>query len=206
MEIAITNPSAVDPVHLGDFNYMLPVSTTLTRTLPFPEYQRMARLHALVEAGTVTVTLTPSTAEEAAGVLAPPLSVEHLDIARVAASAVPGVPITFRKSFTAAVTGAADDVTIFAADALPYKFRVLDVYFYLSTVVALSTAKVWTRASGAGTAVTGDTATSTAGRVQAALASNATVLLTPATLDGLFLRRGDRAIAGEIIIVLRRET
>lgn len=203
--LAITNPSSTDTVHLGDFNYTLAESGTLTRTLTQPEFQKMSRLQALIAAETVTAVYTPSADEEASGALTPPLAVEDEDIARVAAAAVPGVPITFRKAFVA--TGApADDVTIFDVNKLPYKFRILSMHHYVSTGVgAPSTHTLRTRAGGAGTALASFDA-NLAGGGLSDLQGNATTVVTPAALEGLFLRRADGISVGELLITIRRES
>lgn len=201
--LAITNLAST-PTPLGDLHSRaLAVGETLSIERAASDLPRMASIIAALAAGTISVTFTPTAAEIASGLLAPPQSVQGADVAPVAATDVFGGPlIVVRKALTSGgSTGTLDDVTLAAVDTLPYKFRVVGAIMYLSTPQAATTATLRSRAAGAGTALaTFDTS------IGVGLPTNtATVVIAPAALEGLFLRR-DRAIVGEVILFLRRES
>jgi hypothetical protein len=118
-----------------------------------------------------------------------------------AASAVQiGAEFTIRKTFAALVTGQADDVTLYAA-AAPFKFRILDVVAKVSAAVALSTLTLRTATGGGGSALSSDLSSATTGTKR----DDATASATVAAAGSVYLRRSDRAVAGEVIITCVRE-
>lgn len=110
---------------------------------------------------------------------------------------------TIWKAVAAAGGGAADDVTIYSANA-PYKFRIIDVAFTtLAGAAGGRTVQLRDTAGGAGntcsdaitaaaTGLTRDAATTPARR-------------TIAKGGTLVLRRSDSAVGGELLILIRRE-
>lgn len=205
----LTNLSA-DRVHVGDFYgvELAPSGSTgdavslTNRSLA--EIPALSRTQDLVAAGTITFEVALDAAELSSGMASPPNSVQAEDLQAVGAAAIAAPVQAFFKSFAAGVAGTPDDVTVYAANALPYKMRILDVIGYVSTAIALSTLTVRDEAAGAGTVVaTLDSAAT--GRVQDATAT-ATALLTPGATKGLFVRRSDRGVAGSVIVLARRES
>jgi hypothetical protein len=109
-----------------------------------------------------------------------------------------------RKSFTAGVAGTPDDVAIFAAGAVPGKMRILAVEGVVATAIVATTLQVRTLAGGLGTLV-GEIAGTPAGHQSSTSTVTATQVVTPGPTIGLFLRRSDRGVAGEVIIRGRYE-
>jgi hypothetical protein len=155
--------------------------------------------------GVLSMSVVYSAEELATGLMQPPWSVEAKDMAPVAAADPAAGLITIRKPFTAGVAGTADDVTIYAAGALPYKLRVLSAMAYIVTAIALSTIEVRSRAGGLGT-LAGTLSSAATGNVDGTVPSNATVALATGATEGLFLRRSDRGVAGEVILTCRMES
>lgn len=207
MDITVTNitsPSA--PVTLGD------IYKTLANTGDFVQFTRkasdlprMTSLQAALAAGAVSIVIVPTADEVASGLLAAPQTVQAVDMAPVAAAGIDAPEITLRVPIVAGVGGAADDVTVYAAGALPYKFRILWARMVVAATPGASTAAVRTRAAGAGTLLA-TMNTGTAGLVPSPNSGFATSVVTPAALDGLFVRRSDNTIGGELHICIRRES
>jgi len=194
--------------------YLVPDLSSFGKEIPplgFQDYdgwmpadvQASARLMADKAAGLIDVAFTFTAAEIASGLLQPPGLIGGDDMQPVAAADLLAVEGTMRKAF-ALGAGAADDVILYPVNTLPFKFRVLDVTVLISTAAAGASVALRTRAAGAGTLIA--TASSAAtGRIPGVF--NATTLVTPAALEGLFLRRlVDSLVAGEVIIRYRRET
>lgn len=204
--LVITNLTS-EQVSLSDaYAVLQPSGSTgesITITRAASDIPRMARLAALVADGSVSVDVTYSDDEKASGFVAPPNSIQASDLAEVLATDAASGLILIRKAFTAAATGSADDVTIFAVNALPFKFRVVDAWCFVATAISSSHAYLRTRAAGSGTLLATFDSGST-GRVN--MSDTATAVATPGSLNGLFLRRSDRAIAGEVFALVRRES
>jgi len=200
--IVLTNLDT-SPLPLGDLgSKSLAVGEVLTIPRPVNALPAMASVIAAVAAGKLSVSVTPTAAELASGLMAPPQSVQAEDTAPVASSAVvAGVPFVIRKAFTAGAPGAADDVELIAANALPRKFRVLAAFAYFSTAIDATVASLRSRAAGAGTLLG---AFSSA--VAVSQSSTPPTAIAPGTLDGLFLRRGDRGVAGEVVVIVQAES
>jgi len=202
--IVVTNIVAV-PVLINDLYATVPVGGSVTTQRSTAQISSMAGLQAAVAAAQVTVAVTLSADEIASGLAVTAGSVQAVDMQPVAATDAVAPTFEIRKSFTAGAAGVVDDIVVYAANALPFKMRVLDVYALVSTagVAGAKTLTVRDEAAGAGTVVAtiDDTAT---GRI-APTAFTASTLLTPGTLKGLFIRRDQRDVAGEVVIVARRE-
>lgn len=102
-----------------------------------------------------------------------------------------------RVAFTAATTGTADDITIFAANA-PCKFRIIDCYLDVTTADSGATGTLYTAAAGGGTACSSALSTTSTGKIRDNITTG-----TPTIAAGgsLYLRRSDRAFAGEIVLI-----
>lgn len=203
MDVTITNISAA-PVAIGDLYTTIPVGGSVTTKRSASQLSAMVGLQKEVEAGTVTVAATMESFETASGLAIPPGTVEAGDAAAVAATAAAAAPLEIRKAFTALGAGVPDDVVIYAVNTLPYKIRVLDAYALVSTAIAATTLDVRDQAAGAGQ-LAATMSSATAGRA-AMTGPNASVVLTPGATIGLFIRRSDRGVAGEVVITARRET
>ena len=211
--VDITNLTT-DPLLLQDLYTTIPAGATITISRPVPALSAMPTLMAAItnmqaaaaitltaaETGSSLVTATPIAFNIANG------SVTAVDVAPVLAATAESADITIRKSFTAAAAGAQDDVTIFAANALPYKMRILDVYVLVSAVgTGAHTLTLRDQAAGAGTSIAVCDSAAT-GRISPSSAFAATTLVTPGVTVGLFLRRADRDAAGEVVVLARRES
>lgn len=203
-QIVLTNLSA-SPLPLADLgSKSLAVGESVTITRPANLLANMLSVVREVAAGTLSATVTPSAAELASGLLAPPQSVQAEDLAPVASTVLPCAPGAFYKAISAGGGGSADDVTLYAVNTLPYKIRVLRAYMRVATPVSGSNCQLRSAAAGGGTLVS-QFDTAAVGQKEDATV-NATVVLTPGTLVGLFLRRSDSAVAGEVVIEFRRES
>jgi hypothetical protein len=204
-DVTITNLTAA-PLHIGDLYATIPANTSITIQRYASDLSRMKALQAAVTAGEAAVSVSLSAAELASGLAVAEGSVQAADVQAVAASDLASASFEIRKSFTAAAAGAQDDVTIYAAGALPYKMRILDAYVLVSTVgTGAATLTVRDEAAGAGTAAAVFSSAAT-GRISPSSAFTATTLLTPGAAKGLFVRRADRDAAGEVVIIARRES
>lgn len=204
MNVVITNISAV-PVAIGDLYTTIPVGGSVTTKRSASQLSAMVSLQKAVEANTVTVAATEESFETASGLAVAPGTVAAADVQPVAATDVAAATFEIRKSFVGAAAGTDDDVTIYAAGALPFKMRILDAYFLCSTGGSgAKTLTIRDEAAGAGTAAAAFDTTST-GRI-APTAFTATTVFTPGAAKGLFLRRIQRDAAGEVVITARRET
>jgi hypothetical protein len=162
----------------------------------------MTQLIKDVSSSILSLAVAYTTEELSTGLMQPPWSVEARDMALVNATDPAAGDFTIRTAFTALGAGVPDDVTIYAANALPFKFRVLDAIAYIGTAIVITTLDVRTRAGGAGTQLANMSSAAT-GRQTNTL--NGSVVATPGTLEGLFVRRSDRGVAGEILLHCRLE-
>jgi len=192
---------------LNDIYVDIDAGQTVVVSRSAAEISSMLGLQAAVADGVLTATITPTADELASSPLASPLSpasVTALATAPVAAAAIDSAPVIFRKAFTAGgASGTLDDVTIYAVNTLPYKVRILEAFALISTAgPGASVLAVRSAAAGGGTLA----ATVPADVLGAArmIGPNASVVLTPGSLVGLFIRR-DRSTVGEIILTARRE-
>jgi len=203
--IVITNLSS-SKIYLSDLAHTLDVGGSVTTERPASALSAMVGLQKAIEAGSVSLTSTPTPEEIASGLMTAPNSITGDDMAEVASTAVLSPEIIIRKAVTAGGGGAADDVTVYAANALPFKFRIIDAWCFISAGNAGGrTITIRDQAAGAGTSA-GTLDAAALGRVDLTPASNASTVFTPGTLIGVFLRRSDSAIAGEVFIKVRRES
>lgn len=203
MDVTVTNISAA-PVPIGDIYTTIAVGGSVTFKRSASQLSAMVSLQKAVEAGSVTVAAVMESFESASGLATAPNSVEAADMAAVAAATAASGEVVFRKAFTSV---SATDIPLFAANALPYKMRILDAYLLISTVQAGSTLRLFDQAAGAGTALTSATSAATAGRIAMVLTGNASQVVTPGALVGLFLLPSAHSgIVGEVVITARRES
>lgn len=200
--VTITNLTSA-AVYVGDLYTEVPASSSIEIDRTPSDLAGMVSLQKLVQDGSVSVAVEYTAAEQAAGWAGAPDATEAADIAPVAADATFSPEIVVRKVLTGGVTGTADDVTVCALNHLPFKARIIDAWAVLSAGVAASTLQVRSAAAGGGTlAATLDSSAAGVARVSTL---TGTQVFTPGSSVGLFVRRSDRAVAGEIFIKLRRE-
>lgn len=203
--VTITNLTT-SPLHIGDLYTTIPASTSIVVQRFASDLSRMPALQAAVAAGTAAVSVALIADETTSGLATAEGSVQAADVAIVAATDAAATSFEIRKAFVAAAAGAQDDVTIYAAGALPYKMRILDAYMLVATVgTGAATLTVRDEVAGAGTAAAVFSSAAT-GRISPSSAFTATTLLTPGAAKGLFIRRADRDAAGEVVIIARRES
>jgi hypothetical protein len=212
--IVVTNLST-SAVFLPDFYVTLGASgqknasvgqtDTFTTTKAEASLSLMTDLMTKVQAGTVSVAVTPSVGEAANPLLVPPNAVQAVDMAAVAATAQEAGTVVIRKVFTAGTPGTPDDVTIYAAAAVPFKMRILDCFVIKTTAIDTKTITLYPQAAAGGTAIS-SAMTSSGASAQLLRNSLTTASQVIATTDGLFARRSDRGEAGELIILARRES
>lgn len=179
---------------------------SISVTRPVSALPAMAGLQALLADGSVSLSITLSSDESTSGLASPPNVIEAADFAAVSSTAVAAPIQTFRKAFTATgATGTKVDVVLFAANALPYKFRILDAVCLVSDNEGGTTAELRDEAAGAGTALV-SFATAAAGPNRPSTAFTASAVVSQSSAaKGLFLNY-DRATAGEVIVTVRRES
>jgi len=199
--LTITNVSTT-PQAIGDIYRTLAVGEAVSVTRTPTQIPNMVSLQKLIAAGSVTISMALSADEIASGLATPSGAVESRDVAPVAATDAAGSLTVIRKAFTAGTPGTADDVTIFAVDTLPAKMRVVDAHAFISTAIGATTVALYTAAAAGGTLL-GTMSSAATGRV--AMTGTATAVATPGASAGLFLRRSDRGVAGEVIVICRPE-
>ena len=194
--ITITNLTAAD-VAIADLYGTLPASGTLTTTRSVSDLPNMTALQALIQAGTVSLAIAYTAAEKAAGL------VGQGDGA-VAATGLSDEQV-IRVPFTALAAGTADDVTVFALNSLPYKkMRIIEAVALISTAIGATTLQVRT-ASAAGGTLCAELGSGTTGRQLQNNTVTASQVITNGAGVGLFIRRSDRGVAGEVFIRVRAE-
>lgn len=195
--ITVTNSSGSD-VYCADLYCTISAGGSVSTTRSVSDLSKMAGLQSLIAAGSVSVAVAYSDDEKASGL------VDQGDTATTATGL--GDMQVVRVPMTAGTPGTADDVTVYALDALPYaKFRVIDAWAVISTAITATTLTVRTAAAGGGSSVAVmDSAV--AGRNGLKSTVTATSTVTASSTTGLFVRRSDRGVAGEVFIVIRPET
>lgn len=164
---------------------------------------RMKTLQAAIAEDKVAVSVTYSPEEVASGLASPPNAVEAQDIAAVSAlTPMSGVAL-IRQSLGAGGGGSADDTVVIVAGGLPFKFRIIDAWGYVSTPVSGSTLEVRTQVGGVGTKLAELDSNSTGQKRWQGLLS--TGVASPGALEGLFVRRSDDGVAGEVFLLVRPE-
>ena len=191
--LVVTNVDSA-PVLIQDFYATIPVGGSITVSRGAGDLSGMPSLHSALAAGTVTMTVTYSSDELASGLV-------NTDNAAAASAALAGHEL-LRVSLVAG-GGGADDVTVFAAGSLPYKMRVVDAWGLVDTNAA-GTWNVRDEAAGAGSLAASIDSTA-AGRVPMD-SPTVSVAFTPGATKGLFVRRSDNTTAGEVFILVRKES
>jgi hypothetical protein len=168
---------------------------------------RMKTLQAAIAQDRVAVSLTYTPEEVASGLASPPNAVEAQDIAAVSAlTPVSGVAL-IRYPFVAGEGAGADDLTVIAAGGLPFKFRVIDAWGYVSTLAAESAGEslleIRTQADGNGMKLAELDCSSTGQKRWQGLLS--TGVATPGSSEGLFVHRSAAGVAGELFLLVRPE-
>ena len=197
--LTVTNPGSTD-IYVADLYCTVKAGASVSTTRYNADLTKMAGLHGLVQAGSLTVTVAYSAAEIASGLV---------DVGPTAASSTSGTvgdENVVRFALTAGGGGSADDVTLYALGALPYKkMRIVDAWAMISAGAAGGrTIGVRTATGGAGTlcAEVSAAATGRGGQTATVTASSA---ITSGASVGLFARRSDSAIAGELFVAIRPE-
>jgi hypothetical protein len=200
-ELQITNTD-ISSLYLGDFYTTVEPGKTVTVERPASDLPRLTTLQKALAEGKASLSVTYSADEAASGLHAPPSVIEAGDIAPVA-GATPAAPlVTIYKPLVAGGGGSPDDVEIYPVDGLPFKFRILDLVVYVSSSPGASTVEIRDEAGGGGNLLaSADTAT-TGRKVNA---EEGTGIADQSATTGLFVRRSDDAIAGEVVITARAE-
>jgi hypothetical protein len=211
--IVISNLSS-SPVFLREFyanlgpagqkNVKVGPTDTLTTVKPAGTLGNMDGLMQLLAAGTVSVSVTPDAGEAGSALLVPPQSVGQEDLVKTADTTASNtfssaVPFIIKVPLVAADTSE----TVYAADALPYKMRVIDAVAFLSTAGSGSIA-VNSKADGSGTALAAPI-TCAAGLVRPSSSSWTASVVTPLTTGSGFFVTKPAATVGELWITVRKE-
>lgn len=207
MDVLVTNiTSPSEAVTIGDIYKTLAASgDNITFSRKASDLPRMASLQALVAAGKVSVVVTPTADELASGLLTSPQTIQAADVQPVAAAVVESPEIVLRIPITAGAGGTADDVTVFALNAFPYKCRILWARAIVGATPGASTVELRTQSGGAGTLLA-TLNTGALGLVPSPNTGFATSVVTPGATVGLFARRSNNTIGGEIHVCVRRES
>lgn len=196
--LTITNPGSSD-VYCSDLYVSVPAGKSVSTTRAASDISRMSALQTLVAAGSLTVAVAYSADEKNSGMVLAD---------QTAASTTGGLGDveTLRFPLTAGGGGSADDVTLYALGALPYKkFRILDAYGFISAGNSAGrTIQIRTAAAGAGT-LCAEVSAAAAGRGAQTTTVTASQVVTSSGTVGLFARRSDSAIAGEVVVTIRIE-
>ncbi len=197
MQLVITN-TGTSPIYLSDFYTNLVPGASITTSRFEADLSRMKSVQDALAAGTITMVTTPTANEMASGMLA------GLGVSEPVSSTTKiGDEFDIRWAFTAGAAGAPDDVTVYALNTVPFKFRVLDMYGVISTALA-GTIQAQPVTGGAGT-ILGEISSTATGHQTSTATVTTTQVVTPGSSVGLFLRRSDRGVAGEVVLHCRRE-
>jgi hypothetical protein len=157
----------------------------------------------LIEGAGVTLTIADDAGNEevdvtiAASVAAGTVTPTSLSIFGTPTST--GVPFIIHFTFAAGGGGAADDVTVFSANA-PFNFRILECWLVTTTAVGGSTVQARTATAGGGTALSTAMSSTATGKTS----DNSTTTPTVAASGSLILRRSDSGVSGEFIAMCFR--
>lgn len=203
MQVTLTNLTS-SPLALGDLgSKSLGPNESITIERSAGDLSRMKTVIREVAADKLLVSAVPSAAELASGLLASPQAVQAEDLAPVQSTDKAAVLGTWRVPMVAGAGGSADDVTGYAVNTLPFKVRVVRVWGRIATNVSGANVQARTAAAGGGTNL-GQLDANTVGTKDDQTV-NASVVVTPGALVGLFARRSDSGVAGELFIEWRRE-
>jgi hypothetical protein len=191
-------------VHLGDYYKTLEVGEVITlQNRSVDELPANKSLQEAMTAGKVTLAIIPTADELGSGLLAPPNTVGGDDILQVADTFPLSTVALVRLDMAAGGGGAPDDYVWYALDDLPFQFRACFAFALISGAVIGETLEVRDEAGGGGTLLA-DISGAAVG-YQPMTGPNATAVAIPAATKGLFVRRSDSAIAGEVFLLIRRE-
>lgn len=155
------------------------------------EVNANAQIQALISAGKVAVTVVPGTGPQIPGSQEEVANASGLtDVQRVT------LPVP------AGAGGAPDDVTVYLS--VPFKARITDVQFSVSTAVAASNVQLRTATGGLGSPLSDLFGTATTGRKRDS--GGALLGVVPTVLAGsaIYLRRSDSGVAGTLEVDLER--
>jgi len=200
--LTITNLTA-EAVYLADLYTEVPANSSIDVQRSASDLPRMRALQSAMADGKVSLAVVYSAAELGSGLQAPPDAIEAQDIAPVAAADAFSAGSVIRAALVAGGGGSPDDVEVKAVGQLPFKFRVIDAWAKIVTAVGASTLEVRTQAAGGGTLLASLDSAAT-GRADAS--DTASAVATPGATEGLFIRRSDDAVVGEVFILIRPET
>lgn len=113
-----------------------------------------------------------------------------------------GALFAVRVAYVAAAAGTADDVTVYNANS-PFAFRILKAFFVTSTAIGGSTVQVRSASGGGGSALSDVFSSATTGE-NTSTAGTITATATVAANGSVFVRRSDRGVAGEVILLCVR--
>lgn len=197
--ITVTNISSGE-VYLSDLYTKLAASASVSTDRAVSDLSKMKGLQSLVAAGSCTVSIAYTADEKNSGM------VDEGEGAVGATGTTMSTCQIIRLPIAAGGGGSADDVTVYALGALPFKkMRIVDVVAYVSAGASGGrTMQVRSAAAGAGT-LCGEVGAAANGRQAQTVTVTATQVLTNGGTVGLFVRRSDSAIAGEIEITVRQE-
>lgn len=201
--LRITNVDSSE-LFLSDIYSTIAVGKYVDVTRDASDIPRMQSLASAIADGKATLAVTYSADELASGIMAPPAAIGAADMAPVASTDKASGLVLIRIPMTALAAGTADDVTGYAVNTLPFKFRVCDAWAHVSANIAASTLSVRTQAAGAGTLLA--TLSGNATGRNSMTAPTASAVATPGATEGLFVRRSDRAVAGEVMLLCRVES
>lgn len=192
MLVTITNLSATDQIYISSAMKTIEASGTLEISRTPSEMEQDLGLKAQVVAGSVSLAFTAEASDDVS-TSSPAANVPATDAAGL------GDVFAIRKAFTAGVTGAADDVTVYAANA-PFAMRILDVTMYVSTANAGDTITLRSATAGGGSVQSSALSLASTGVVRNAHTATVTV----AKGGSIYLRRSDRDCAGEVVILVQK--
>lgn len=200
--ITVTNVSSRS-IYIRDLYSELEPGESIETSRSPADLSGMAGLMQAIADGNASLSVAYTAEELSSGLVLATGSVEADDMAPVVAGALLSPVVTLRKAFAAGGGGSPDDVTVYSVNTLPFKMRVVDAVLYVATPVGGSVVDVNTRPSGAGDNLA-SMSSAVAGRSPTTL--GATVVAIPGALDGMFIRRSDNGVAGEIVITCRIES
>lgn len=199
--LEITNISG-ERVYLADLYTDIAVGKSKSLERSATDLPRMRSLQTAMAAGLVTLSVQYSAEEVASGLHAPPSTIEAVDLAPVLFSSPASGVVSFYASLPPGISGSPDDVEIFPVGSLPFKCRVLDLILYVSSSPGASTVQLRDEAGGAGTLL----ASADSGSIgRQPNTEKATTVATPSPSKGLFARRSDDRVGGEVVLLVRPE-
>jgi hypothetical protein len=199
--LTITNIS-LDKLYLSDLYTSIQPGKSVQVERSASDLPRMKALQGAIADGFATLSVQYSSDEVASGALAPPSTVEAGDLAPVADTFPVGGVVSVFKAVPAGAGGSPDDVEVWPAGGLPFKFRVLDFVAYVTTAVGGSSLQLRDQSGGGGALLASSSSASTGRQANTA---GTTTVATPDPTKGLFVRRSDSGVAVQVVAILRPE-